>query len=244
MAARPLVTVYNEKNEATQSQIKLPAVFRAPIRPDIVNFIHDQVRKNKRQPYAVAKEAIGHLLMSNGEQLVGINLVFIIEELRKKAEAEKDRLARELFEQFIRGKQIRFLMLRDEPGYRLPSKLRIRQGARRLNREDGSQLQMSLFDPVVEDGFNETEKTVAWYLDEQKKRVAAEESKDEVNAYAIRLENRLIAQQKELESLQGRKRDMLTELYCARVFLLGGKSTCATEVLPRRIDRAIKIGEM
>ena len=57
MAARPLVTVYNEKNEATQSQIKLPAVFRAPIRPDIVNFIHDQVRKNKRQPYAVAKEA-------------------------------------------------------------------------------------------------------------------------------------------------------------------------------------------
>jgi len=59
MAARPLVTVYNEKNEATQSQIKLPAVFRAPIRPDIVNFIHDQVRKNKRQPYAVAKEA-GH----------------------------------------------------------------------------------------------------------------------------------------------------------------------------------------
>ena len=41
------------------------------------------------------------------------------------------------------------------------------------------------------------------YLDEQKKRVAAEESKDEVNAYAIRLENRLIAQQKNLDSLQG-----------------------------------------
>lgn len=41
------------------------------------------------------------------------------------------------------------------------------------------------------------------YLDEQKKRVAAEESKDEVNAYAMRLENRLIAQQKDLDSLQG-----------------------------------------
>ena len=59
MAARPLVTVYNEKNEATQSQIKLPAVFRAPIRPDVVNFVHDQVRKNKRQPYAVSTAA-GH----------------------------------------------------------------------------------------------------------------------------------------------------------------------------------------
>jgi len=41
------------------------------------------------------------------------------------------------------------------------------------------------------------------YLYEQKRRVLAEESRDEVHAYAMRLENRLIAQQKELESLQG-----------------------------------------
>jgi len=59
MAARPLVTVYSEKNEATETQVKLPAVYRAPIRPDIVSFIHDQMRKNKRQPYAVSTEA-GH----------------------------------------------------------------------------------------------------------------------------------------------------------------------------------------
>jgi len=59
MAARPLVTVYSEKSEATKSQLKLPAVYRAPIRPDVVSFIHDMVRKNKRQPYAVSTEA-GH----------------------------------------------------------------------------------------------------------------------------------------------------------------------------------------
>lgn len=59
MAARPLVTVYSEKSEPTDTQIKLPAVFCSPIRPDLVNFIHDQVRKNSRQPYAVSKEA-GH----------------------------------------------------------------------------------------------------------------------------------------------------------------------------------------
>lgn len=57
MAARPLVTVYNEKSEATKSQLRLPAVYRAPIRPDVVSFIHDMVRKNKRQPYAVSTEA-------------------------------------------------------------------------------------------------------------------------------------------------------------------------------------------
>jgi len=59
MASRPLVTVYNEKNEPSGNTISLPAVFRAPIRPDIVNFVHAEVRKNSRQPYAVSEKA-GH----------------------------------------------------------------------------------------------------------------------------------------------------------------------------------------
>ncbi|VDN25695.1 unnamed protein product [Cylicostephanus goldi] len=57
MAARPLVTVYNEKYEATETQIKLPYVFRAPIRPDVVSFIHDQMFRNKRQAHAVSTMA-------------------------------------------------------------------------------------------------------------------------------------------------------------------------------------------
>ncbi len=42
------------------------------------------------------------------------------------------------------------------------------------------------------------------YLDEQKKRVAAEESRDEAHAYAARLENRLIALQAEEKNLEKR----------------------------------------
>ncbi len=57
MTARPLVSVYSEKNEVTETQVKLPAVFRAPIRPDLVAFVVDQMRKNQRQPYAVSTEA-------------------------------------------------------------------------------------------------------------------------------------------------------------------------------------------
>lgn len=57
--ARPLISVYNEKGETTDTNITLPAVFRAPIRPDIVNFVHFQMKRNSRQPYAVNKEA-GH----------------------------------------------------------------------------------------------------------------------------------------------------------------------------------------
>jgi large subunit ribosomal protein L4e len=57
--SRPLVTVYSEKGELTNVHVKLPAIYKAPIRPDLVSFIHEQIRKNKRQAYAVSTEA-GH----------------------------------------------------------------------------------------------------------------------------------------------------------------------------------------
>jgi len=56
---RPLITVYNEKGEATEKTISLPVVFVAPIRPDIVTFVHSEMMKNTRQPYAVSEKA-GH----------------------------------------------------------------------------------------------------------------------------------------------------------------------------------------
>lgn len=57
--ARPLVTVYGDKDEDTGISLPLPAVFKAPIRPDVVNFVHQNISKNHRQPYAVSKDA-GH----------------------------------------------------------------------------------------------------------------------------------------------------------------------------------------
>merc|ERR1711972_80683 len=56
-AARPQITVYSEKNEATDAPVCLLAVFKAPIRPDIVSFIHHEVAKNHRQAYAVNRDA-------------------------------------------------------------------------------------------------------------------------------------------------------------------------------------------
>nr|CAG4646348.1 EOG090X0822 [Macrothrix elegans] len=58
VVARPLISIYNEKAEAS-GNIQLPAVFKAPIRPDIVNFVHQQMSLNRRQPYAVSDKA-GH----------------------------------------------------------------------------------------------------------------------------------------------------------------------------------------
>ncbi|KAL1122953.1 hypothetical protein AAG570_003278 [Ranatra chinensis] len=58
-SSRPQVTVYSDKNEATSTLIPLPPIFNAPIRPDIVNFVHQNISKNSRQPYCVNKDA-GH----------------------------------------------------------------------------------------------------------------------------------------------------------------------------------------
>lgn len=56
-ATRPLVSVYTDG--AVDGTQTLPAVFTAPIRADIVQFVHTNMRKNKRQAYAVNIDA-GH----------------------------------------------------------------------------------------------------------------------------------------------------------------------------------------
>ena len=52
------MTVFDGEGKTTGSTL-LPAVFKAPIRTDVVQFVHTNMRKNKRQPYAVSTKA-GH----------------------------------------------------------------------------------------------------------------------------------------------------------------------------------------
>lgn len=61
MTARPLVGVYDLKDNKCKKvdSTVLPGVFSCPIRMDVVSFVHTNISKNKRQPYAVSKLA-GH----------------------------------------------------------------------------------------------------------------------------------------------------------------------------------------
>ncbi|KAI9749185.1 MAG: glycine hydroxymethyltransferase shm1 [Chaenotheca gracillima] len=59
MTTRPTVSIVGPDGQASGSTHPLPAVFRAPIRPDIVQTVHTGMAKNKRQPYAVSEKA-GH----------------------------------------------------------------------------------------------------------------------------------------------------------------------------------------
>lgn len=59
MSSRPTVTILGADGKATGATHTMPAVFQAPIRPDIVRHVHTGMAKNKRQPYAVSEKA-GH----------------------------------------------------------------------------------------------------------------------------------------------------------------------------------------
>jgi type III restriction enzyme len=115
----------------------------------------------------ITKDIIAMLTRKNGLEMVANNFVFIVQELVKRATAERDRLAEEVFARLVYEKQLRFLLLKDDAGYRLPNIIKLRKGARKLTREDNSPLQMSLFEQVAEDCVNGDERSVAWYFDKQ-----------------------------------------------------------------------------
>ncbi|KAI9105699.1 putative ribosomal protein L4 [Phlyctochytrium arcticum] len=58
-AARPVVSVFSEGGNAGAGTVRLPGVFKAPIRSDVVRFVFTNMNKNKRQAYSVSVKA-GH----------------------------------------------------------------------------------------------------------------------------------------------------------------------------------------
>jgi large subunit ribosomal protein L4e len=58
MSSRPIVSVFDpETVDKVLDTVTLPAVFTAPIRSDVVQYVHTQMAKNARQAYAVATRA-------------------------------------------------------------------------------------------------------------------------------------------------------------------------------------------
>ena len=112
-------------------------------------------------------KVLAELIKRYDEKLVLNNFVFIIEELRKHLAKEKDRLAEQVFKNLIEQDNMHFLVIADKLGYKLRKKKKTT--APYLTKKTGAPLERTLFDPVSADDFNETEKQVAWYLDEQDK---------------------------------------------------------------------------
>ncbi len=150
-----------EESIAAEGGLEINKVFMTRQILDIV--------PNSWVAYEIGKKAMGIFLEKYEIETVSNNLVFIIEELRKCLEREKDRLAEQVFRNLIGRKILWFFLLSDKGGYKLPSSIRVKKASKKLVRQDNTPIQQSLFDFVPEEAFNEMEKSVALYLDEQGK---------------------------------------------------------------------------
>lgn len=119
--------------------------------------------------FDMAKKVIDIFLKKYDEQILANNLVFIIDELRKHLEKERDRLGESVFREQIFKKAMFFFLLHGKGGYELPSRIKVKKNSKPLVRNDYTSLQRSLFEFVEEEKFNDAEKAVALYLDEQEK---------------------------------------------------------------------------
>ncbi len=118
--------------------------------------------------FQIGKKAIDLLQAKYDRETVATNFVFIIEELKKILDKERNRLSEQVFRKMITDKKLCFFLIKDKGGFVLPSRIKVKSN-RQLVRNDNTPIQRSLFDYVPEENINDLEKSVAIYLDEQEK---------------------------------------------------------------------------
>ncbi len=116
--------------------------------------------------YELGKRALQIFFDRYDEEAVSANFVFIIEELKKVLEKERNRLAELIFRRLVKEKKICFFLIEGKGGFNIPPRIKVRSN-RQLVRNDNTPVQKSLFDYVAEENLNELEKAVAIYLDQQ-----------------------------------------------------------------------------
>ena len=115
----------------------------------------------------LARRACESQLERYPAEMVAANHSFVLEQLRRQVELERDRLSQEIFRSLLASGEMRFLVVTDDLDFnRLPAEIEVPQ-AKQANREDGAPYQYNLFDVSTEDDLNQFENKVATYLDQQ-----------------------------------------------------------------------------
>lgn len=118
--------------------------------------------------YEITEKTLEILRQRYSDEQISANLTFIIEELVKLLEAQRDKLAEELFIEMVKNKEIQFF-LQCATAYVLPSKYYVRSNVRKLTRDTGDPIEKSLFEFVPAEELNDLEQAVAVYVDKQEK---------------------------------------------------------------------------
>lgn len=93
---------------------------------------------------------------------------YILEELRKWLQQQRDRIAERQFVADVTAERIQFRLRADLELWHMPKEIPTDrpENARQLVRNSGGPTRKSLFDPIYEDDFNKPEREFACYLDE------------------------------------------------------------------------------
>ncbi|MEO9147364.1 MAG: DEAD/DEAH box helicase family protein [Ginsengibacter sp.] len=117
--------------------------------------------------YNLGVAAIELLAKKYEKKTIASNFVFIIEELKKILEKQKNILAEKVFRILLEQSKLHFFLISGKGGFVIPNRIKVK-GNKQLIRRDNTAVQKSLFDGSVEEEFDtELEKSVAIYLDEQ-----------------------------------------------------------------------------
>lgn len=120
----------------------------------------------------VGREIVGKLLTrlqvrGFDEARLGGLATFIVEELRRGLDRERDARAEALFKREVTAGHIQFRLRLDGRNWRMPFETLtvLDETARKLRNKSDDPLERSLFSPVFYDDFNSDERDVAVYLD-------------------------------------------------------------------------------
>jgi len=93
---------------------------------------------------------------------------YILEELRKWLQQQRDLFAEKQFVADVTAERIQFRLRADRQLWHMPKQVPTdrAENARQLVRNSGGPMRKSLFDPIYEDDFNKPEREFACYLDE------------------------------------------------------------------------------
>jgi type III restriction enzyme len=163
-----VATLSEDANEVVR-QVAVIQLKEGGIRVDPVFMTRQlcDIVPNPWQAHEFSMAVLDHFRTAGDERILANNFVFLIEEMRKRLEQEKERLAEAVFRGMLNRDELRFLIIADTLDWTFPQQITVKPTSKTLTRRDGSQLQLSLLEFVPEDDFNETEKAVAWYLEYQ-----------------------------------------------------------------------------
>ncbi len=116
--------------------------------------------------YEFVEGVLGRLRRRFSDERIRRDMGFVIEMLKKHLKEQRRQLAKDVFHTMIKENQLRFFLVSGCVGGALPGRVVVKPG-RPLVTTAGKVVQKSLFESQFEEDFNELERAVALYLEQQ-----------------------------------------------------------------------------